>query len=63
MRNTHSLGRLKSEKANAVVNDKKISVSVWTLVANMADFGLAVIRSSGWGGEGPTVGVSFVFAV
>ena len=29
------------------MNDKEISVPVWTLVANMADFGLTVLRYSG----------------
>ena len=32
---------------NTIVTDKEITVSVWTLVANMADFGLAMLRYSG----------------
>jgi hypothetical protein len=41
----HSLGRLRRKKDNIVVNEKEISISVWTLLANITDFGFAMLRS------------------
>jgi hypothetical protein len=62
MRDAHSMGRLRREKA--AVTDKKTSVAVWTSAANMAGVGLAVSRCSGGRGvTAATADVHIVFAV